>query len=251
MIARLKYKILAGFGLLIAMLIVAGAVSLVEFTRLSKSVNSLLEDNYKTVNASKSMLEALEREDSGILLLLLGQWNKGQGILRSSDSVFMAAFVTASENLTEPNEDEYLGRIETSYLSYKSKWQHLIADNQKEETINWYNDIIHRSFLEVKYDINELMTLNQNGMYSIASLLKEKSHRALMPGIVTIIAALVFSLLLNFFISRYFVSPIVQLVEAIKNYTPPSNSLDVDIRSKDEIKVLENEIGALIRRISV
>ena len=125
-----------------------------------------------------------------------------------------------------------------------------IADNQKEETINWYNDIIHRSFLEVKYDINELMTLNQNGMYSIASLLKEKSHRALMPGIVTIIAALVFSLLLNFFISRYFVSPIVQLVEAIKNYNPPGKSLDVDIRSKDEIKVLENEIGALIRRIS-
>ena len=41
------------------------------------------------------------------------------------------------------------------HAGYKDPYQYI--------TINWYNDIIHRSFLEVKYDINELMTLNQNG----------------------------------------------------------------------------------------
>jgi HAMP domain-containing protein len=250
MFKKLKFKILAGFGLLIGMLILAGTVSILEFARLSRSVNSLLEDNYKTIKASKSMLEALEREDSGILLLILGQREVGQNILRSSDSLFDAAFNIARDNVTEPHEDEYIGEVSHDYSLFKSDWEHLLVDVKKEASMGWYNDTIHRDFLEVKNAVNELMTLNQNGMYNMASQLKEKSHRALMPGIVSIIAAVVFSLLLNFFISRYFVSPIIQLVEALQNHNIASRSLNVNIISKDEIKMLENEINGLIRRIS-
>ncbi|PKP18525.1 MAG: histidine kinase, partial [Bacteroidetes bacterium HGW-Bacteroidetes-21] len=65
---KIKFKILGGFFVIIAMLMVAGAMSIYEFTHLSNAINSLVEDNYKSIEASKNMIESLEREDSGTLL---------------------------------------------------------------------------------------------------------------------------------------------------------------------------------------
>jgi hypothetical protein len=49
------------------------------------------------------------------------------------------------------------------------------------------------------------MYLNQNSMYHEASLLKESSKRAMMPGIVAMITSLIFFSLFVFFINTYFI----------------------------------------------
>lgn len=96
--------------LLIAMLAVAGIISILEFRWLSNSVHGLIENNYKSIEASKTMVESLEREDSGILLLMLGEWKEGREILKSADSLFLRAFETAKNNLTENDEDLHIKR---------------------------------------------------------------------------------------------------------------------------------------------
>ncbi len=246
----LRLKILAGFGLLIAMLFLAGTISIIEFTRLSRSVNSLINNNYKTINAARSMLEALEREDSGILLLILGQWKEGRILLESSDSAFAVSLDIAMNNITEPNEEEYVQRVRDQYRMYRSAWERPIVDTGKEGNINWYQEHVHQYFLNVKAAVDDLMTLNQVSMYREATLLREKSKRAIMPGIVSIAAALLFLFLFNFFISRYFVQPLVRLKNAVQEYHPSDNFLQADISSRDEIKMLENEINQLIKRLS-
>lgn len=245
----LKLKIFASFMLLIAMLAVAGTISIVEFRWLSNSVHGLIQDNYKSIEASKTMIEALEREDSGILLLMLGEWEEGRKILKSADSLFMSSFETAKNNLTENNEEKYIKKIETAYQTYKSSWERPIVDTDKQGNISWYKDDIHKKFAETKFAVNELMTLNQSSMYNEATELKEKSKRAIMPGIVSIIAALVFSLILNFFITRYFVNPISELADAVANFRVGDNKLRSNITSNDEIKKLEQAISDLLQRI--
>jgi HAMP domain-containing protein len=71
-----------------------------------------------------------------------------------------------------------------------------------------------------------------------------------MPGIVAIVGGLVFSLLLSFFISKYFVSPISEIAEAVKNFTIRDKVLRTNIKSNDEIKKLETEINSLIFRLT-
>lgn len=195
---KIKLKILTGFLLLIIMLLIAGAMSVYEFSRIGKSVRALIDDNYKTIEASKTMLEALEREDSGILLLISGKWKEGRQILQSADSLFLAAFDIAKNNLTEENEDKYIEKIENSYLVFKNKWEPPIVGTSKENSINWYFTEVHVNFIKVKSEIKALMTLNQDNMYMEASELKEQAHRAIMPGIVAIVSALIFLVLFNF-----------------------------------------------------
>jgi HAMP domain-containing protein len=250
MIKKLKLKILAGFMLLAFMLLVAGILSVSEFSRLSSSVNSLIEDNYKTIEAAKSMLEALDREDNGILLLLLGQWDGGRTAINSADSSFMAALMIARGNQTEVDEDKYVDAVSTNYGSFKEIWEKPLVNTDKEGSINWYKNDIHKAFLETKYAVENLMNLNQQSMYAEASQLKEKSKRAIMPGIVAIISAFIFLILFNFFISKYFISPLHKLSEAVKSVQPYDKRLISTVKSNDELKILEHEINNLLERLT-
>ena len=64
----LRAKILSGFLILTTMLFMARIWSIYELTRVGTSVQRLLVENYKSINAAKMMIEALEREDSAVLL---------------------------------------------------------------------------------------------------------------------------------------------------------------------------------------
>lgn len=48
----------------------------------------MIKDNYKTIQAGKSMAESLERKDSGVLLILLDQHDQGSEVLNHADSTF-------------------------------------------------------------------------------------------------------------------------------------------------------------------
>jgi hypothetical protein len=246
---KLKLKILSGFLLLIALLAVAGTVSIIEFQKLSCSVNQLIEDNYKTIESAREMLEALERTDSGVLLMLLGERDEGLTIIHSAKESFSKSFVIAQNNITEVNEDKYIANIKKLYDDFIQKIDQSIIDKEKGSNINWYQGETYKSFLEVKHAVDELMSLNQSSMYGEASLLVDKSHRAIMPGIVAIVGALIFSLILSFFISKYYISPLSSLTEAIKGFHPSHKTLRSNIKTEDEIKRIEIEVNKLIERL--
>jgi len=246
---KLKLKIFASFFLLVLMLAIAGLISIYEFWKLENSVHELIEDNYKSIEASKIMLEALEREDSGILLLMLGEWQEGREIISASDDQFKTAFEIAKNNLTELNEEEYIADIEKNYANYKNEWEKPIAETNKAGNMDWYKNNIHQLFLKTKKAVSALMEVNQESMHVEASALRERSRRAMLPGIVAIIAAVIFALLLNFFITRYFINPLSELSEAIVNFNPEKQQLTTNITSDDEIKKLEYSIDDLIQRL--
>jgi HAMP domain-containing protein len=247
---KLKLKILAGFMLLLSLLIVAGVISILEFINLSRSFNALIEDNYKSIEASRTMLEALERKDSGLLLTLLDQSDDGLKIIKSADSAFMYAFSIAVNNVTENDEDKLIEVIATRYDYFKNQVELATEVKSDADKMNFYHNEIYFAFLDVKHSVNELMVLNQNRMYEDASLLKEKSYRAIMPGIVAIIGAGLFSLMLSFFISKYFISPLSELAEAIRAFSRHDKQLNTNIRSEDEIKKIELEVNNLIARLT-
>lgn len=69
----LRFKIMSGFLILALMLAIAGIWSIYELNSFGTSAEDLLDENYRSIKAAEMMLEALERQDSGILLLLFGK----------------------------------------------------------------------------------------------------------------------------------------------------------------------------------
>lgn len=243
---NLRYKIISGFLILAVMLGTAGGVSIIEFRKISHSVQALLDDNYRSITAAKNMIESLEREDSGILLLMSGDWENGRSTIKTADHDFNKAFTIAVNNITIPGEQENISAINQAYDRYKTLWERPIVDTGRQGNLNWYFNEAHPAFLKVKNSVNQLMTLNDKTMYFTASELKNRAGRAIMPGIVAIASALIFTVIFNFFINLYVIRPVRSLINAIRVYMKHGQMIDFHMGSRDEIYKLTETIQELI-----
>jgi hypothetical protein len=125
---KLQAKILSGFLILAAMLACAGMLSIHELRSIGSSVNRLLNDNYRSVNAAKTMLEALEMQNSGVLLALSGKWQQGHASISAGDRMFQQAFETARNNLTVPGEGDSVGAIASAYAEHRRLWTQALEE---------------------------------------------------------------------------------------------------------------------------
>jgi HAMP domain-containing protein len=241
-----RAKILSGFLILAVMLFLAGAWSIYELSKIGTSVQMLLDDNYKSIDAAKLMTEALEREDSAILLLLSGNWKEGREIIKSADLSFQKAFQTAENNVTISGEKAYVDEIEKSYRIFKGLWDKPIVETKREGNLNWYFQEVNPSFLDVKLTVEKLMALNDQVMYQTASNLKSRAHRAVMPGVVAILSALIFTLVFNYFVNYYLVSPIIKITKEIQKCLKTSEPFQVKIETKDELNRLASALQELV-----
>jgi NtrC-family two-component system sensor histidine kinase KinB len=241
----IRLKILFGFLVLSLMLLIAGLWSIYELNSIGSSVQNILDDNYESIHAAKVMKEALEREDSAILLLLLGKWEEGRAVLASADSLFEAKFKFASMNITIPGEKEHLESIKSKYITYKKLCERPIVGTNKEGNLDWYFQEVYQSFLSVKESVNELINLNNKIMYQTATDLENRSNRAIMPGIIAIISALVFTFIFTYLINYYIVGPIIRITDGIKKFKEKRTPFDVKIETKDEIYYLAEAIEHL------
>jgi len=246
---KMKSKILLGFLLIIVMLIIAGTMSIIEFIRISNSVGGLLKNNYKSIEAAKTMIESLEREDSGILLNLTGHKKEGNGIIQSADSAFSKAFLIASNNVTEENEQDIINEINSVYNDYKQGWEMLYKDDTVRCNTEVYFEGHHMKFLECKQIVHSLLNLNQSAMYHSATDLKERSQRSVMPGIVAIVSALVFLLMFNFFITIYLFGPFKRIIKGLKGHQYDKGDFDPQTPLRDEFRELDTEIKQLSNRL--
>jgi len=233
------------------MLATAGAYSIYELTSISLSVEKLLDENYKSITASKQMTEALERGDSGMLLLLSGKWDEGRSTLEDADQNFKRAFTAAADNVTIPGEKKLIDKIDAAYNEYRSYWDRPMGGMTREDKLNWYFEEVHRQFEETKTIVQELMSLNDTTMYQTASDLQNRAHRTIMPGIVAFLSAIVFSIVFNFFVNLYFVNPILRLNKAVKNFLQSGRPLQIEIDTNDELKDLAETISNLTRWVRI
>lgn len=251
MFNKLRLKILAGFMLMAIMMAAAGSLSIFEFVKLSNSVSTIIENNYKSIELAKKMMEALEREDSGILLVLLDQEEEGRKTIAEGDSIFLTALHAAKQNITEPNEAYLLDQVGESYYRYKSAlWTIKRQQDIDQLPIHLYKELVYHQFNEVKTAVNVHLELNQSNMFSTANNLRERAYRSFMPGLVGVIGAVIFALLYQFVISRYVINPMQALMSAINEVHRRNEYLHTNIDNNDELKQVEKEINAMIHRIS-
>ncbi len=116
---KLRLKILSGFSILAIILLISAGWSISELGKMGHSVQKILDENYRSINAAKEMIEALEREDSAILTLLLGIKEEGKNILFKADSVFNRNLLIAENNITVSGEAEIVTRIKSTYSEYR------------------------------------------------------------------------------------------------------------------------------------
>ena len=75
-------------------------------------------------------------------------------------------------------------------------------------------------------------------MYETATDLQSRANRAIMPGIIAIVAALALTLIFNILVNYLMVSPIIQITRRINDFREKKRPFVVDINTHDELQDL-------------
>lgn len=240
----IRTKIMLGFIILASMLFMSGALSIFELTKLGKAVKGLIFDNYRSIDFSRSMLDALESQEKSLLLFAQGDSARAMDKFTKSKAIFIANLDSASMNLTLDEELAFVDSVKICYSAFLIKSEEVFKSSTF--SLEKYLIDIYPSAVKTSDQVKNLITINQRGLFNSAAFLETSAQRAIMPGLIVILTSLIFTFVFTYLVHHYFVSPIIRLTKGINDYVKFNKPFDVPLETKDEISNLKQSIVNLI-----
>jgi methyl-accepting chemotaxis protein len=85
-------------------------------------------------------------------------------------------------------------------------------------------------------------------MYDTSLNLQNRVQRSITPGIVAIIASILFSLMWIYFLNRFLLRPIIQINKGIKSRLQYGTAYKVKIDTGDELEELNDSVDRLLEK---
>lgn len=252
MVGTLKGKISLVYLCLVIMTAVVGSVSVINLYKLSGAIDGLMTANYKSIKAVSNMMEAVERQDSAMLIYINNDRQKGIDIFTDNNREFMEWFDIERNNITESGEKELVGNIGSYYSGYvKSFFQLQEIRNSRglEPAMDFYNSTVASSFAKLKQEMKALSSLNETAMFEGKTGATESSRDS-MNIIIALTALAIFG---GLFIARFstnrFLKPIYSLTQTMKLVKAGDLNKQAIIGSRDEIGELAQEFNNMTKRL--
>lgn len=252
MFKTLKSRISLVYICLVLLTAIIGTASVINLYRLERSVEGLMTNNYKSINAVANMLEAIERQDSAVLTYMNNDRQRGIELFSENNNIFMKWYNVEFNNITVPGEKELVENIDSYYVKYTNLFpqiQELRNTKGESETSVFYNSTVLPQFFKVKNELKALSLLNERTMFnSKASATYSTKNSVYMILLLSFCAVIG-----GFFVSRYFInkflSPIHYLAEVIRQVRAGDLNQRIDVTTKDEISELATEFNNMTERL--
>ena len=249
----IRQKLMLGFGGLLAVIAIVGALTMVQLDKLGKAIDVILKENYQSVVACQNMKESLERIDSGILYTLSGKAAEGNRLINEYASNFREALGVELGNITLPGELEKARQIKTLFEEYMEVIP-LVASGapslQERQTAYFLK--IQPIFRKVKSLAQDILVMNQTNMSEANDAARTKADTARRFMLAAITVAAFLALLFSYLARRWILHPINRLIESANEIRGGNLDLVLEGGSRDEIGRLSesfNEMAAALRQV--
>jgi NtrC-family two-component system sensor histidine kinase KinB len=246
----LKKKMLLGYGVVFVFLglVVAWAVGNLIF--LGAATDSILKENYRSILAAENMVDALERQDSGVLFTILGETARGMAVIKGQESDFLQWMARAKDNITIPGEDELIRDIDKRFADYRSLVFNFtrtqeISSSDRYQSKAYYFETIFPLFSEIRETCIQLRHLNESTMYSASIHANQIASRAIYSTIAVAVAALILAIIFSLVLSERISNPVKGLMEASRRIADGDYNVQVPVNTKDELGQLAIEFNKM------
>ncbi len=195
----LRIRLLLGYGYLIALHLLTAVSSAAGFYHLSKGIDRVLKENFESIDAAMGMQEALERQESAVLVIML-EPAVGSDALALADAAFDRELARARGNVTQKREGDILDLLQQSYTAYRAARNQYLLEHPEEAAYGQYRDRTAGLFQGVKNQVFSLMELNQQGMLDADHRARRTAmQNSVMLGVMVVVAMLSLLVLLRRF----------------------------------------------------
>lgn len=243
----IRKKINSGFVILIILLLFSGMVSLFELNRFTNHTQALLESNYHNIELSKRMLDAVEKQNVSLLQMILLDAAEYDSAYIEGGTEFDLALTEAAAIEAMPSDLDPVVEARDRYRSLVDRY----FDTRYDTDATWFLDMYKTSYGALTTAIKEYMADSQYSLVSRASQLENNAYRAIMPGIITLVIAILIVLMFMYLIGMYYTRPVVRMQKALNDYLRHNVPFDVTTEGPDEITRLREDIETLIHTAKI
>jgi PAS domain S-box len=252
MFIRLRDKMLSVYAILVLLLLGVSASFIISLFNMGRSMNSLMESNYKSIVAAQNMIEALDGSQIELFNYVIDNLPKETEAFDESCKNFSTFYMRAATNVTEEGEGEVIKNIDSYYKKYFSaavELQEYTKSHNVADTLSYFNDSVSQYYNETKDACNQLLDINQQAMFASKNKASQDADRSVwVTSAVTICVILLGLVLIFYLLSKIFV-PISQLRDSVKTIMEGSLNNKIEIKSNDEIGELAAEFNNMTARL--
>lgn len=252
MIKTLKGKISLVYLSLVVLIGIVGITASINLFNLGRAIDGLLIANYKSIHAAANMLEAIERQDSAVLIYVNVDMQKGKELFADNNEEFLKWYNVNANNITEKGEKELIQNIKVSYNNYLKLFldlQDIRSSQGVERAIAFYNTKMMSDFISTKDELKQLSQLNENAMFRSKDLATENAQNSMYLVLVLSLFAIIGGYVVSRFFTNRFLTPISSLTQTMKLIKAGDLNQQAIITTKDEIGELAHEFNNMTKRL--
>ena len=270
-------RVTIGFLSIVALLFVAGMISLFELGHLSNDAEKLMNESRSSMESAKEMLDAVHEHSTAVVhIVMLGHDVRYDTLCRNSLVKLEKVFTeVASHSKNNPTVDSLaitvaeLHFMTESLLSNEidaTALEDLIIDDFDDEfaaqldekleaeaaavtyNIYWYDIQYDALRHKLSERINDYMTFAFTGLTPQTEQLSRNAYRAVTPVLISLLVMIAIVLMLYYFVMIYCVLPIKNIDKSLAEWLAFRKSFNVKAECRDELFSLKEHIEGLIDR---
>ncbi len=252
MIKTLKGKISILFLSLVILTAIVGITASINLFNLSRAIDSLMIANYKSINAAAKMTEALERLDSGVLIYISIDTDKGKELFANNNEEFLKWYNIGANNLTETGENGLTDSIKESYSNYVKLFLDLQEIHSQQGTVEanaFYNKQMMPNFISTKAELEQLSIINEKAMFDSKALATKNAENSMYLVLCISIFAIIGGFGVSRFFTNRFLEPITSLTQTMKLIKAGDLNQQSKVNTKDEIGEMSVEFNNMTKRL--
>jgi len=248
----LKKKIWIGYGVAFFLMGLVVAWAIANLVSLGKATGAILSENYRSIIAAENMVDALERQDSAILLMFLGDAEKGKTQFRDNEAVFLEWLARAKDNITIQGEAAFVQSIDADYSAYRKRFSSLTdLPETGRATLGpvHYQKTVYPLFAKVREACIGLRNLNEETMYAASVRADGVARRAIWSTAIVAASALIVALIFSGLLAERIIRPIRRFMEASRKISSGDYAVQVTVKTGDELGRLAQEFNQMARQL--
>lgn len=247
----LRTKILLGFGTSLFIVAIILGLAIVLLLRLGQASDAILRENYLSTLAAENMINDIERQDSGVLLILLDFKELALKELQEGEVSFLQWLGRAKDNITVTGENEVVEAIEKDYTFYLRDVSQLrlIKESNQERAVALYHDQVLPRFRTIRDTCVKLRTLNHEVMYAASKEARHLAGQAVLFISVIGAAAIMVGGSFSLFLARLISRPVTELKNAVLHLAQGDYTVQVPVRGGGELSLLAEAFNDMAEKL--
>lgn len=251
---NLKKKILVGYGVALTLMGLVVTWAILNLWSLGQTTDAILHNYYRSILAVENMQDALAKQDSGMLLMFIGDIGRGKAQYHDNEKQFLAALELAKKSITVLGEADVVITIEKLYATYREQFLLLTGapdsgGPQYALTLATYNQVIFPIFSQLRATCMQLRDMNEQTMYTVSEQAGKISRRAIWSTLFVASVASIFALIFSLVFAEKLVLPLRRFVAAAQKITTGEYSVQLAVETTDELGRLAVEFNRMTAQL--